>query len=202
MEIAHELAADGAPEGTLVWAARQEQGRGRLGRVWASPEGGLYCSLILRPMRAPAEIPQLSLVAGLSTAEAIHEVTQLHPAIRWPNDLLLGGKKVAGILAEGQSHSLRPAVVIGIGINVSTDPRELPETATSLHAAGAACDDQKGNEIVARAGPNNQRTCDPHDPYPALPTGSLSHVPDLIDGNGDDNPRKKRDGQVEQEKTC
>ena len=66
MEIAHQLAAEGASEGTLVWAARQERGRGRLGRVWESPEGGAYFSLILRPSRPPREIPQLSLIAGLA----------------------------------------------------------------------------------------------------------------------------------------
>ena len=136
MEIAHELAADGAPEGTLVWAARQEQGRGRLGRTWASPEGGAYFSLILRPARPLAEIPQLSLVAGLSAAEAIRELTGLTASIRWPNDLLLDSKKVCGILVEARNG----AAVIGIGLNVTTDLTDLPDTATSLHAAGAVCD--------------------------------------------------------------
>ena len=136
MEIAHELAAEGAPEGTLVFAQRQEQGRGRLGRTWDSPAGGIYFSLIVRPSRPVDQIPQLSLVAGLAAAEAILQATNLFSSIRWPNDLLLGGKKVCGILLEAKNG----AAVIGVGINVSTDPRELPETATSLHAAGAACD--------------------------------------------------------------
>ena len=73
MERAHALAREGAGEGTLVFATRQTQGRGRMGRRWESPEGGAYFSLILRPARPPAEIPQLSLVAGLSAAETIHE---------------------------------------------------------------------------------------------------------------------------------
>ena len=130
MDVAHRLAVEGAPDRTLVWAARQEQGRGRLGRTWASPEGGVYLSLILRPNRLPAEIPQLSLVAGLAVAEAIRELTGLFASIRWPNDLLLNDKKVAGILVEARNS----AVVIGIGINVATDPSQLPDTATSLHS--------------------------------------------------------------------
>ena len=92
MEDAHELAAQGTPEGTLVYAARQTQGRGRLGRAWESPEGGAYCSLVLRPQRAAAEIPQLSLVSGLAVAEGIRQLTELHASIRWPNDVLIEGK--------------------------------------------------------------------------------------------------------------
>lgn len=134
MEIAHRLAVDGAPEGTLVWAARQEQGRGRLGRVWSSPKGGAYFSLILHPARPPAEIPQLSLVAGLAAAEAIQQLTGLFPAIRWPNDVLLNGLKVAGILVEARGD----AVIVGIGINVTTRTEDLPDTATSLSAARLA----------------------------------------------------------------
>ena len=128
MDVAHRLAADGATEGTLVWAVRQEQGRGRLGRAWESPEGGAYLSLILRPGRPPQETPQLPLVAGLAVAEAIHESTRLHPTIRWPNDLLLDGKKVCGILVEAKNG----AVIVGVGINVTTAADHLPETATSL----------------------------------------------------------------------
>ena len=149
MDVAHRLAVEGAPDRTLVWAARQEQGRGRLGRTWASPEGGVYLSLILKPSRPPAEIPQLSLVAGLAVAEAIQELTGLFASIRWPNDLLINEQKVAGILAEGSrlraegdSRSLEPralslaqVVIIGIGINVTTDPSQLPDTATSLNSA-------------------------------------------------------------------
>ena len=128
MEIAHALAAQGAPHGTLVWAATQEQGRGRLRRVWVSPDGGAYCSIILRPDRPAAEIPQLALVTGLAVAETIQELTGLLPAIRWPNDVLLSGRKVAGILVEGRDTG----VVVGIGINVATNPALLPETAASL----------------------------------------------------------------------
>lgn len=135
MERAHALARDGAGEGTLVFAARQTQGRGRLGRKWESPEGGAYFSLILRPTRPPAEIPQLSLVAGLAAAEAIKGSDPFlgsdpvpRVSIRWPNDVLIDGKKVAGILVEAKDN----AVVVGMGINVTTDPKDLPDTATSL----------------------------------------------------------------------
>ncbi|MDP3722779.1 MAG: biotin--[acetyl-CoA-carboxylase] ligase [Candidatus Omnitrophota bacterium] len=162
MDVAKALAEQGAPEGTLVWAARQDHGRGRLGRVWESPEGGAYFSLILRPSpgtpptggvgegvpqpkaegrptRSLQDIPQLSLVAGLSAAEAIRELTTLSPSIRWPNDLLLNGRKVAGILIEASvqriADSVQNYIVVGVGINVSTDPRELPEGSTSLREA-------------------------------------------------------------------
>ena len=138
MEIAHALAQEGAPEGTLVWAVRQEQGRGRLGRLWTSPEGGAYFSLILCPQRPAAEHPQLSLVAGLSTAQAIQELTGLFPAIRWPNDVLIDNKKVAGILIESRVSDY---VVIGIGINVTIDRGELPEGATSLAASSSPAPD-------------------------------------------------------------
>ena len=143
MAIAHELADVGSPEGTLVWAARQEQGTGRLGRTWISPQGGVYSSLILRPTRPAAEIPQLSLVAGLATIHTIQDLTHLFPRVRWPNDVLLpapaiakGGpeeyRKVAGILVEAKNG----AVVVGIGINVNSRAEELPETAISLAAVG------------------------------------------------------------------
>ena len=172
MDVARQLADEGAPEGTLVFAARQTKGRGRMGRRWESPEGGAYFSLILRPTRPPAEIPQLSLVGGLAVAETIYEQLKrasrprrapsrqgwsptgvpdaagdgapasVSPAvsIRWPNDVLVDGKKIAGILTEGSSardprstnHEPRSYVVLGIGINVTTAPRDLPETATSL----------------------------------------------------------------------
>jgi len=161
MDLAHALAQEGASEGALVVAQRQGRGRGRLGRAWSSPEGGLYCSVILRPRRPAGDIPQLSLVAGLSAAEAIRNVTCLSPSIRWPNDLLLRGHKVGGILTEAKvsdtfpasigvrhfskrERCLTPSVVVGIGINVTTDPAELPDGSTSLaaeHAPHVTCED-------------------------------------------------------------
>lgn len=135
MEIAHALVASGAPEGALVFAARQNRGRGRLGRAWNSPEGGVYLSLVLRPSRPPADTPQLSLVAGLATVQAIQQLTGAFPVIRWPNDVFVSDRKVAGILVEA-----RAAVVVGIGINVATDPGQLPKQAGSLAALGASAD--------------------------------------------------------------
>lgn len=133
MDIAHALAQDGAPEWTLVWAQRQEQGRGQRGRAWMSPEGGLYCSIILRPTKPVVELPQLTLVVGEAVKQAIEEVTGLSLTIKHPNDLFLNGKKLCGILTERKTD----AVVVGIGININVPLSELPETATSLSVAGA-----------------------------------------------------------------
>ena len=132
MDEAHRLAQEGAPEGALVLALRQEQGRGRLGRTWVSPDGGLYCSIVLRPKQPAAA--QLSLVAGLAAAETLRDAACVYPSIKWPNDLLLGGKKLGGILAEARDG----AVILGIGINVSRPAEALPDTATSLAASGAS----------------------------------------------------------------
>lgn len=128
MEVAHALVGEGAVEGTLVWALQQEQGRGRQGRAWVSPIGGAYVSLILRPQRLGAELPQLALVAGLAAAEALRDVACTYPSIRWPNDLLVNNKKLGGILVEAK-HG---AVVIGVGINVGTDASQLPSEAIAL----------------------------------------------------------------------
>ena len=132
MDVAKRLAEKGAPEGTLVLAERQTAGRGRQRRPWDSPKGGLYLSLILRPTRPTPEVPQLSLVAGLAAAEAVQEASGLSPCVKWPNDLLLRERKVAGLLVETSNG----AVVLGIGINVTTPTRLLPEAATSLVAEG------------------------------------------------------------------
>ncbi len=135
MEQAHELAEQGAPEGTLIFAGRQTQGRGRLGRVWESPEGGAYLSILLRPQRPAIDIPQLSLVAGLAVVEGIRKLVPVHPSIRWPNDILVNHQKLAGILVEGRAG----AVIVGIGVNVATAPSELPDTAVSLSALVTRC---------------------------------------------------------------
>lgn len=130
MDMAHELAAEGAQEGALVYAVQQEHGRGRQGRAWASPEGGAYFALIVRPLRSRGETPQLSLLAGLAAAESVQALAGVHPSIRWPNDVLVEGKKLAGILVEAKNGG----VVVGIGINVTTNPKDLPDIATSLAA--------------------------------------------------------------------
>jgi BirA family biotin operon repressor/biotin-[acetyl-CoA-carboxylase] ligase len=137
-DVALELAAHGGRDGAIVIADEQTAGRGRHGRSWFSPPGsGLYVSIILRPSDARAD-PQratslLTLAAGLALAEAIEVAGGLHADIKWPNDLLVARRKLAGILAESASSDLG-CIVLGYGLNVSARayPRELGDRATSL----------------------------------------------------------------------
>lgn len=134
---ARELALEGAPEGTLVVAEKQTAGRGRRGKVWESPLGtGIWMSLVLRPQIMPAEASVLTLLCGLATAEAIEAETGLSAGIKWPNDILINGKKAVGILTEMDCEMSEVHFVIpGIGINVNTAsfPPEIAEIATSLY---------------------------------------------------------------------
>ena len=134
---ARELALEGAPEGTLVVAEKQTAGRGRRGKVWESPLGtGIWMSLVLRPQIMPAEASVLSLLCGLATAEAIEAETGLSAGIKWPNDILINGKKAVGILTEMDCEMSEVHFVIpGIGINVNTAsfPPEIADIATSLY---------------------------------------------------------------------
>lgn len=134
---ARELALEGAPEGTLVVAEKQTAGRGRRGKVWESPLGtGIWMSLVLRPQIMPAEASVLTLLCGLATAEAIEVETGLSAGIKWPNDILINGKKAVGILTEMDCEMSEVHFVIpGIGINVNTAsfPPEIAEIATSLY---------------------------------------------------------------------
>ena len=135
---AEKLAEEGAPEGTLVVAEYQTRGKGRIGRSWFSPRGeGIYASLILRPEIFPTEAPKLTLMASVAIAEAIRAFAPVDASIKWPNDILIGGKKVCGILTEMRAEMDRIYyVVIGVGINVNTPyeslPRDIRHTATSL----------------------------------------------------------------------
>jgi BirA family biotin operon repressor/biotin-[acetyl-CoA-carboxylase] ligase len=135
-EVALRLAADGAEHGTVVVAEEQTAGRGRLGRTWFSEKStGIYISIILRPPLAPAAAPVLTLMAGLAGQRAVSSVTGLAVDIRWPNDLLVNGKKVCGILTEMSAEVDRlHAVVLGVGMNVnhSQMPADLEDIATSL----------------------------------------------------------------------
>jgi len=131
----------GCPEGAVVAADTQTGGRGRRGRAWASPAGkGVYVSVVLRPRAAPAALGQLSLLMALATARAIRESTPLTVSTKWPNDVWVDGRKVAGILLEADAdlEQVRSAVV-GIGINLSLSAEDLPaqvrRTATSLNQA-------------------------------------------------------------------
>ncbi len=134
MDEAFRLGMEGAEEGTVICAESQTKGRGRLGRSWSSPKGkGIYMSVILRPRLSPTEVSQLTLLAAVAAAEAIQKVSGLSAMIKWPNDLLIGGKKVVGILTELSAETDRVKfVAIGIGINVNTPVNQLPPHATSL----------------------------------------------------------------------
>ena len=123
-------AAEDAPEGTVLAAEHQVTGRGRLDRVWTSPPGaGVTVSFLLRPDVPGARRGWLPLLTGVALAEAVGEVPGVRASLKWPNDLLAaGGAKLAGILAEVGSG----AVVVGVGLNVSTRADELPDTGTSL----------------------------------------------------------------------
>ena len=141
---AKALAADdGAPAGTLVWARVQSAGRGRQGRGWISPAGNFYASLILRPAVPIATAAQLGFVAALAVADAC---VALAPAaaitLKWPNDVLLNGRKLAGMLLESQSRGdgTLAWLVLGIGINLATYPVEVEYPAIALSATGADAD--------------------------------------------------------------
>ncbi len=138
--VACELARQGTEEGTTVIADRQTAGRGRLGRSWYSPvSANLYCSIVLRPTVAPARVPQLALVIGLAVAETVSATSGLSAALKWPNDVLIRGRKVAGVLTEMEAEVERVHhVIAGIGVNLNAVdfPPELATTATSLRLEG------------------------------------------------------------------
>jgi BirA family biotin operon repressor/biotin-[acetyl-CoA-carboxylase] ligase len=138
-KCARTMANAGAPEGTLVTAEFQTEGKGRLGRAWVSnPEENLTFSVVLRPGKGAESLNLLPLLVAVAVAEAIREVAGREPECKWPNDLLLGGKKVCGILLEGVLRDERlDFVVVGIGINVNQEnfPPEIAESATSLRLA-------------------------------------------------------------------
>jgi BirA family biotin operon repressor/biotin-[acetyl-CoA-carboxylase] ligase len=134
-----EAAREGAPEWSVLLAGRQRAGRGREGRRWESPEGNLYLSLILRPEATWA--PLISLAGGVAVAQAIATDTLL-PRLKWPNDVLVGGRKVAGLLAEGlSSGGTLEAVILGIGVNLAARPEALGEAATSIRDETGASPD-------------------------------------------------------------
>jgi BirA family transcriptional regulator, biotin operon repressor / biotin---[acetyl-CoA-carboxylase] ligase len=147
------MAAGGAPEWTVVVAGHQEAGRGRLGRTWVEPPGSsLLVSVLLRPDLLPTRAPLLSLAAGLALAGAVSEATGLPARCKWPNDVVVGGRKLAGVLVEavtgagGIGHA-----VVGAGLNLLQDAGDLPSgarmPATSLALEGAAPD---GPEVLRR----------------------------------------------------
>ena len=140
-EWAKELASYDAEEGTVAVAEMQTAGRGRLGREWFSPKGGLYFSVVLRPAVKPVEAVGLVFVAGLAVADVLRKVYCLSAETKWPNDVVVNGKKVCGVLSEMNSTDDRVNfVVLGVGVNVDFDvekvlPEGLWERSTSLEIA-------------------------------------------------------------------
>ena len=130
-EVAEKLALGGAPEGTVVLAERQSSGRGRMERHWLSPEGGLYLSIVLRPGRVEG-VYLLTLVGALATAEGTRKAAGVSPQIRWPNDLVVDGRKVGGVIATAsmRGESLE-FVVVGIGVNGNFSVYELGDLSSA-----------------------------------------------------------------------
>jgi BirA family biotin operon repressor/biotin-[acetyl-CoA-carboxylase] ligase len=133
MDAARELARKGAREGTIVIAEAQAHGRGRLSRDWLSPEGGIYFTLVLRPKISPAYAPRINLMASVAVATTMKGVFGLNAELKWPNDVLIKGRKVCGILAEMDAEmDVVNFVNVGIGINANTSIPQFAKTATSL----------------------------------------------------------------------
>jgi BirA family transcriptional regulator, biotin operon repressor / biotin---[acetyl-CoA-carboxylase] ligase len=127
--VAFRMAEEGAPEGTVVIADTQTAGKGRLGRVWLSPAGvNLYCSVVLRPPISPVAACQLTFLSVVAVARAVEQCTALKPQIKWPNDILISGKKVAGLLNEMNAETEKVNfVVLGIGVNLNMRQSQLGE---------------------------------------------------------------------------
>lgn len=147
-DVAENLARAGEEQGTVVIAEAQTRGRGRRGRSWVSlPEGGIYLSIILKPELMPSQVVQIPLIAGVAVCKAIRKMTRLEPRIKWSNDILISGKKVAGILAEMSSEFDRVNfVILGIGVNVNTRGSTLAKLTGGIAASLAG----KSSECISR----------------------------------------------------
>lgn len=144
-DVAKELALEGAPEWTIVVAEKQFNGRGRFGRKWVSPKGGLWFSLVLRPKININEAFKLTSLTAVSIVNTLEKDFQIKARIKWPNDIFVNGKKICGVLTETAcTDQVLDYVIIGIGINVNNAPSSLPDefkkNTTSLMA-------EKGEEI-------------------------------------------------------
>jgi len=136
MDAARELAKKGAGDGTIVIAEAQTHGRGRLNREWLSPAGGIYFTIVLRPGISPAYAPRINLMASIAVATTIKKLFELKAELKWPNDVLIEGRKVCGILAEMDAEmDVVNFVNIGIGINANTSIPQFEKTVTSLKGA-------------------------------------------------------------------
>ncbi len=132
-DVARRIAQGGAPEGTIVLAETQASGRGRRGSAWHSPEGGLWFSVVLRPHLTAERAGGLSIVGALAVARAAGDAAGIATSIKWPNDVVVDGRKLAGIMVETGGNG---ALVVGVGLNVNVAPEDLPDLewyeATSL----------------------------------------------------------------------
>ncbi|MBD3426079.1 MAG: biotin--[acetyl-CoA-carboxylase] ligase [Candidatus Omnitrophica bacterium] len=131
---AYELAESGEPEGTVVIAENQTQGKGRMGRRWVSPKGtGIYMSLIVRPDAEMDEIPAMTLITAYCIIKAVKDASGLEARMKWPNDVIVNGKKLCGILTEIKAQPDQVNfLVLGIGVNVNTPSSKLPPEGTSI----------------------------------------------------------------------
>ncbi len=148
--VLKDMAKQGAPHGSVCLCEQQTAGRGRLDRQWASPEGqGVWMSVLLRPAMAPENAPLITFAVALAMAQAVREVTGLDAAIKWPNDLVLGGKKLCGILLEMGFSAEGMYVIAGTGLNARKGayPTELAHQATSIEEHAAVPD--RGRLIAA-----------------------------------------------------
>lgn len=133
MDIARDMARKGCPHFTVVIAGRQQKGRGRLKRTWFSAEGGLYFTMVLRPEIPIALAPRLNFLASLVLARTLRNLYGIDAGVKWPNDILVQGKKLSGMLSEMEAEAdLVSFVNIGIGVNVNNDPTDKEPAAISL----------------------------------------------------------------------
>lgn len=165
---AAEEGKNGAPEGTVIVAKSQVSGEGRLHRKWQSPEGGLWFSMVLRPRMEPILVPQLTLLSGVTVIQALHDLYSISDmGIKWPNDILVGGKKVCGILSEAKltSNGMVDYVVMGIGININLTADQfgpqVQQIATSMRIVSGKERDLNDvlETILARFSENYEEWC-------------------------------------------
>jgi len=143
---AREQGDEGAPDGTVVIADSQTAGKGRMGRQWVSPPGvNLYSSVLLRPPILPFDAPQLTFLSAVAVARAVEEGAVLEPKLKWPNDILVNGMKVAGLLNEmdAETESVR-YVILGIGVNINMETHQFPE---GMHYPATSLAIEKGERI-------------------------------------------------------
>jgi BirA family biotin operon repressor/biotin-[acetyl-CoA-carboxylase] ligase len=155
-EVARELARKGCKERTVVVAEKQTQGKGRLGRQWVSPKGGIWLSIVLRPEMSSTEASKITFITASAVVETIQQLYALDPLVKWPNDVLIHGKKICGILTEASTRAgIVQFVIVGVGINVNIDLKSFPptlkgEVTTLKHELGHAVERQALTNTLLR----------------------------------------------------